>query len=303
MSPDGGPTVVSFPAPTATGPAGVTTTCVPASGTSFQVGTTNVTCTARAGSQQSSCSFSVTVQPPPRLDLTNVKFMAFGDSITFGALTPCPRPALDGSLPSIDEDRRSLRTRVLGPAYSYPAVLHGMLRARYVAQAPVVENEGLGGELVTENEARDRAVAAMDAHRPGVLLLQEGINDLHGFGQDAVTVIPAALAGIVRQARIRSIRVFVGTLLPERVDGCRAHTPALVAPTNDRIRIMAVAEGADLVDLHAVFVGQTGVLLGQDGLHPNEAGYAAIAKAFADAIQQKLERPVTGLTFAPARPW
>ena len=62
-----GPTVVNYPAPTASDNCGsATVTCVPASGSSFAVGTTTVTCTASDASQVSpdaTCTFTVTVTP------------------------------------------------------------------------------------------------------------------------------------------------------------------------------------------------------------------------------------------------
>ena len=53
---------------------------------------------------------------------------------------------------------------------------------------------------------------------------------------------------MVRDARGRSIAVFVGTLLLERAGGRPAH-PELVVPLNDAIKAMVAAEGVFLVDL------------------------------------------------------
>ncbi|MBS1787863.1 MAG: S8 family serine peptidase, partial [Acidobacteria bacterium] len=63
-----GPTVVNYPPPTASDNCpGVTTACVPPSGSSFVVGTTTVTCTASdvsPNSPNTTCTFTVTVTPP-----------------------------------------------------------------------------------------------------------------------------------------------------------------------------------------------------------------------------------------------
>ncbi len=58
-----GPTVVNYPAPTPSDNcSGVSAACVPASGSTFQVGTTTVTCTATdAANLTATCSFTVTV--------------------------------------------------------------------------------------------------------------------------------------------------------------------------------------------------------------------------------------------------
>jgi hypothetical protein len=62
-----------------------------------------------------------------------------------------------------------------------------------------------------------------------------------------------------------------------------------VVPANAQIRTMAASEGAILVDLYPIFDGQTSTLLGLDGLHPNEAGYAKMAETFYNAIRDNLE--------------
>ena len=83
-TPDGRPAATAYPAPVVTGGrAPVSTQCAPASGTVFPLGTTTVTCTATDAAQQTrSCAFTVTLSPPPYLRF--VRFLAFGDSLTWG---------------------------------------------------------------------------------------------------------------------------------------------------------------------------------------------------------------------------
>ncbi len=100
---------------------------------------------------------------------------------------------------------------------------------------------------------------------------------------------------MIRQAQNRGIRVFLGTVLPQRANACRAYdfcdgVNDTVA-TNAKLRAMANAEGATVVDLYGAFDGQTSTLLALDGLHPNEAGYTKMAEAFFSAIRQQLEVP------------
>ncbi|MEK7413852.1 MAG: HYR domain-containing protein, partial [Planctomycetota bacterium] len=79
VSTDGNPVTVNFPAPTVTDncPGIPSPTCVPASGSSFPVGTTTVTCTASDASPNSSdstCTFTVTVTtftPAPTANLAD----------------------------------------------------------------------------------------------------------------------------------------------------------------------------------------------------------------------------------------
>ncbi len=164
-----------------------------------------------------------------------------------------------------------------------------MLKERYTAQSPTVFNAGVSGEFVTESETRQTIHALLNEQNPEIVLLQEGINDLHVLAlysippAEGARLVVEALRSMSLEARGRGMRVFLGTLLPQRPNGCRAFgippkaDTDLITPTNDRIRAMAAAEGLDLVDLFAVFNGHTTDFLAQDGLHPSDAGYAAIA--------------------------
>jgi hypothetical protein len=62
-----GGAVVSYNAPTATG-TGVTVSCTPASGSTFPIGVTTVTCTAQNTCGAAMCSFKVTVNAPVKCD-------------------------------------------------------------------------------------------------------------------------------------------------------------------------------------------------------------------------------------------
>jgi lysophospholipase L1-like esterase len=282
VSPSGAPVTVTYAPPAAAGGPGLTSSCSPASGSTFTLGTTTVSCSAVVADQQVGCTFTVSVAAPPRLDAT--KLLAFGDSITYGSLGTCPGQSVD--------DVRSLWTATTPPGTSYPSVLQTGLESRYTAQSPSVMNEGFPGERVTDSAAMARFIARLNDRAPEVLLLQEGVNDLHAYGPDAVPVVAANLRTMIRIAKGRAVTVLVATLLPERPGGCRYSPQAeLIVPTNDQIRAMAVAEDVELVDLYAAFDGHTAVLLAQDGLHPSQAGYAAIAMAFFASIQQTLENP------------
>ena len=187
----------------------------------FAVGSTAVLClTTDAQQRTDSCSFSITVEPPVRSSATT--FTAFGDSITEGlALAPLLIP---------------------NPPGSYPAILQSLLAARYAAQTLVVYDEGIGGRKVVEDLPRLRT--ALTAEHPDALLLLEGANDLNDFGAAGISGVVAGLQSMIREGRSRAATVFVGTLLPQRPGGAKAFAPALIAPTNDRIRAMAMAESS-----------------------------------------------------------
>jgi hypothetical protein len=84
-SSNGQSATVTYGSATVTGgTAPVTVSCTPASGSTFNLGFTDVACTATDAVRRSaSCSFAVTVAlPSPRLGVTTI--LAFGDSITEG---------------------------------------------------------------------------------------------------------------------------------------------------------------------------------------------------------------------------
>jgi len=298
VSPDNNPVVVTFAAPVTSGTPSVTSTCKPASGSQFAVGTTAVTCTATVSGPPLSCSFNVTVSPPPHLEKTRV--LAFGDSITFGADSLCN--GLTALRWTPDEWFRSWQG-MAAVAAPYPSVLERMLKERYTAQLPTVFNAGLSGEKVTDTATRQRFTRALNERNPEIVLLQEGINDLH----EGITRITDPLRAMSLEARGRGMQVFLGTLLPERPNGCRAfavpprNESDFIRPTNDSIRSMAAAENIDLIDLYPLFESHLNEYIGQDGLHPTEIGYSAIAQSFFDAIKQKFEKTQSARFPAPTR--
>lgn len=300
---DGSAVAVAFEAPAVTGGTSpVTTTCTRQSGSRFDVGTTEVACFARdAGQRVASCSFRIAVVAPPKLSAT--KFLAFGDSITAGVIpTTCsfgapPVSRCTAAVPlTLSEwlfDARQLRANLNASSASYPLKLAALLASRYSAQSSMVVNEGVPGETAAEGSSRLPGVLTSQA--PEVLLLLEGINDIHFPGNQASHIGPLvqALRTMIREAQNRRIRVFISTLLPEDRCGCRAFDfgdgrDDIVA-ANAQIRVMAASEGAFLVDLYPGFAGQTATLLSFDGLHPNETGYGRMAEMFFDAIRQRLE--------------
>jgi lysophospholipase L1-like esterase len=301
--------MVDYPKPSLNGgTAPVTLTCKPAAVTSFPPGTTSVTCSAIDANQKlASCSFNVTVVKTPQIALT--KFLAFGDSITEGkdgdtcngpGASSCPPPTTTSLSERLLALRKSFAELEASPA-AYPHVLKDMLQSRYTGQTITMPNEGFGGEMVGDypgvpgGKTRLHGLLATNSTATGaqVLLLQEGANDMNQ--NTPISSYIADLGSMVRDGRTRGMRVFVGTLLPQRPHGCRAYDWCDgrhdTVTANAAIRSMAATEGATLVDLYPVFEGQTNTLLGLDGLHPTVAGYLKIAETFFAAIRQQLDVP------------
>jgi len=278
---------VSWLPPTVTGGTQpVTVQCTPPSPNVFPIGTTSVSCSATdAVKLADSCTFQVTITAPPRITATS--FMAFGDSMSDGVLGLTALSSAPGDP---------------GPVVGYAYKLRQLLRDRYTAQTITMTDEGCPGETVSTPTPPNcpggiyRMPTALSRDRPQAVLLLEGINDLNGSGGDAISTVVNGLRTMVRQARGSGLPVFIATLPPEG-NGFRARDGAKVAipPTNEQIKFMASTEGAFVVDLFAAFDGKTDTLIGPDGLHPNDAGYAVMAQTFFDVIKTRLEAPATTL--------
>jgi lysophospholipase L1-like esterase len=171
-----------------------------------------------------------------------------------------------------------------GLSQSYPYKLQDRLKARYTAQTVQVMNGGRSGERATDGVGRLPDV--IKEAQPNVLLLMEGVNDLNAFGGDGIGPATGALEEMTKFARARGITVLIATLPPQRPGGPKAASEHLVDRFNTSIKRMAPEEGALVVDFYAGFDLS---LIGQDGLHPTEAGYARFAEIMFEAIKSRFE--------------
>ena len=266
---DGSALPVPYESPQAVGgEPPIKTTCLPQSGSLFQLGATTVNCTAQdARARTTSCSFTVSVARPPRLSAT--RFMAFGDSIT--------------------EGKDSFGQIVANPC---PAVLNGLLTVQYASQNISVVNKGFGGERTREGS--DRIKTELDLVRPEILLLEEGVNDLSGGDPAAVATMIEALTDMVNKARARGVQVFIATLTPTRPGSPKGQGPApLIPEANTQIRLLAQREGITLVDLYTGLGGNPDPYVDVDGLHLTEAGYRKVAEIFFNQIAATLGQKTT----------
>jgi lysophospholipase L1-like esterase len=284
-SPTGQATVVQYGTPTVSGGApAVSVSCSPPAGSPFPIGTTAVTCTATDTRQRvDSCAFNVVVNQSPRLSAT--RFIAFGDSITWGEDGRTSLVAPEGAAASITP-----RFRFPTPQ-TYPGALLALLQARYLAQLGNlgVANAGMPGEFAADSTTRARFSGIVSSRLYEVVLLMEGSNDIGD--RDARLIPPAidSLRQMIRDAKSRGVKVFLATIPPIVAGRPRGLAWSLVPEMNSNLRGLAGSEGVPLVDVEAAFGPSFDQYLGFDGLHPNEAGYAKIAEAFFDAIKSNLE--------------
>jgi lysophospholipase L1-like esterase len=272
QSPDDSPVAVTFAPPVVQGGvAPISTACSAQAGAAFPVGTTTVTCTATdARGVSATCSFPIRVDPAPRL--IGTRFLAFGDSITWGVDSP-PIPAS-------------------APSFAYPEQLRLRLAARYRFQTIEVINVGVPGEQA-QHGGITRFRGELLRHRPDIVLLMEGTNDLLS-GQIGVERGAEALGDMVREAKAQNVRILLSTIIPQRMDGFRVPNrndfAIRVPPFNDRVRALAAAENVPLVDMFEVFDKDMS-LIGIDDVHPTVRGFEVMADTFFDAIRKHFEVP------------
>ncbi len=278
---------VTFTVPVAAGgQPPVTVSCSAASGAAFPLGSNIVTCTATdALSRQASCNFNVTVTATPMISKT--RFLAFGDSITYGRCGPggeeCP---------------------------AYAVRLTELLRERYTAQTFAVTNVGIPGEIASDDIAdplgllagQDRLDPEISGRNPEVVLIMEGTNDLYHAQHDpefALLSAEWALDRMVSIAQARGKTVFLATIPPQRAPAPpgtvnRDAVAELVPMLNTRIRGVAASRGVTLVDVYEAMVNNVPALISGDNLHPTAAGHRIIGETFYAAIRDTLDSTPMG---------
>jgi len=227
--------------------------------------------------------------------------VAFGDSLTDGYVAGA-RPGEPGAA-------------AIGADGAYPDVLQRRLLLTRGAPPLVALNAGIAGNRILDDGVIPQHGRSMLARLhedaltlPGVttVILQGGANDIGGGEPDAARVI-AGLTDLVARARAAGLRVLLATMTP--AEGARpgsygdAEAEAARAAVNAWIRSGAAGDDVGIVDFDAVLRDPSapGRLRADydsgDGLHPNLAGYWAMAEAV-DLAQ--LAAPACACTPRPA---
>ncbi len=200
------------------------------------------------------------------------KYIAFGDSITFGV-----------------GDSRAQS--------GYPPQLETLLTSR--GQSADVVNAGVSGETTTQGVSRINSVLNSAGVSAGdVLLLMEGTNDVNDRVSNETIVFN--LDTIADRAEARGLSVVHATLVPRlpsaNFDGKNQVTEELAGA----IRELAWFTERRLADPFEVFFRQTDDFTklyvgGVDKLHPKNDGYDLLAQIFADVLTNvDSVHPVTG---------
>lgn len=151
-----------------------------------------------------------------------------------------------------------------------------------------VLNKGVNGERTDEIRARfERDVLPA---KPRFVVILAGVNDVYQ-GRD-LRDTEADLTWMYDRAVKSRIEPVAATVMP--FTRATPEQNARIRELNSWIAKTAVARGLAFIDLHAAVAAKDSpdALSGSpEGLHPDRAGYAAAAKAVADALDTRLNAP------------
>ncbi len=158
-------------------------------------------------------------------------------------------------------------------------------------------NRGIGGQTTPQMLIRFRPdVIDLD---PKVVVILAGTNDISGnTGPMTLAEIEANLKTMAELARLHHIRVVMSSVLPVNNYTERSkmffplRPPAQILELNGWIKDYCVHHECIYLDYFSAMVDDKGMLkadLADDGLHPNEKGYAVMAPLAEKAIEQALE--------------
>ncbi len=197
---------------------------------------------------------------PAKLDIGSNRpnvYMAFGDSITNGD------GSTDGS--------------------GYRGLLATGLR-RHFGKSKVLD-QGLSGSRT--GKGKDRIGASLADARPAYTVILYGTNDWNDANCKNDTGCPtvANLTSIVQQAFSSDSLPVLATIPPSNPDRNPPERNAWVAKTNETLRALAYSQGFLLADVHKAFMAEPSLAsLFYDHVHPNDAGYAIIARELLRAV-------------------
>lgn len=167
--------------------------------------------------------------------------------------------------------------------------------AKYFPGKPYV-NRGISGQ--TTPQLLLRMFPDVITLRPEAVILLAGTNDIAGnTGAMTLTMIEDNFRAIADLASTHGIKLILCALTPVSDYAANPQTPRRppgdIVKLNEWLKSLAAEIHAGYVDYYGALVDERGVLhhgLSNDGLHPNDQGYALMAP-LADAAIQKALHP------------
>lgn len=165
--------------------------------------------------------------------------------------------------------------------------------AKYFPDKPYI-NRGISGQ--TTPQVLLRMFPDVIKLRPEVVILLAGTNDIAGnTGSMTIAMIQDNFQAIADLASLHGIKLVLCSLPPVSDYTANPQTPlrppADILKLNEWLKSFAVESHAGFVDYYAALVDDQGMLrhgLSNDGLHPNDQGYASMSPLAAAAIQKAL---------------
>jgi lysophospholipase L1-like esterase len=163
-------------------------------------------------------------------------------------------------------------------------------------------NRGISGQTTPQMLIRFRSDVIL--LKPKVVVILAGTNDLAGnTGPTTLQAIEDNLTSMSELAERHHIQVVFASLLPvsdyeKTVDGqpriqTNRRPPAQIIALNDWMKSYAAKNRFAYLDYYSAMVDEKGFLrdeLSNDGLHPNEKGYAVMAPLAEQAIAAALKK-------------
>jgi len=155
-------------------------------------------------------------------------------------------------------------------------------------------NRGISGQTTPQILLRFRQDVI--ALRPEVVVILAGTNDIaENTGPITLAAIEDNLTSMVDLAKRNGIRVVLASLLPAFQYPWRADIRPVekIRALNDWMKDYAAKEGLVFLDYHSAMANDKRGLkteLSEDGVHPNQAGYAVMAPLAEKAIGAALSK-------------
>jgi lysophospholipase L1-like esterase len=162
-------------------------------------------------------------------------------------------------------------------------------------------DRGISGQTTPQMLVRFRADVV--ALRPKVVVILAGTNDLAGnTGPMTLEAIEDNLVSMVEIAKSNRIQVVLASVLPisdyDLRDGkpiirTQQRPPGKIRALNEWVSKYATANKLTYLDYYSAMIDEKAFLkdeLSNDGLHPNEKGYAVMAPLVEQAISKALKK-------------
>src|SRR5690348_3992243 len=196
-----------------------------------------------------------------------------------------------------DEDNRKLEAQPAQPGrvvFLGDSITDGWDLTRDFPGKPYV-NRGISGQTTSQMLVR-MFPDVIDLH-PAALIVLAGTNDISAnTGPETLKMVEEDLQAITELAQLHHIKVILCSLTPvsdyTKDPQTVRRPPSDILKLNSWLRTYTEKVHAIYADYHSATVDAQGMLkdgFSNDGLHPNEKGYALMAPVAAAAIEKALK--------------